>query len=202
MIIHEFEQGTPEWHEVRKGRMTASHAQGIANKGKGLNTYILTLMAKYYSSAEPESYTNEHMEQGNELEPQARAMYELEYDSEVRQVGFIEIDEHVGCSPDGLIGEDGGLEIKCHDDKKHFELAVGGTIDTKYLWQMQMNMFCTGRKWWDYVAYNPNFEKSLIVHRIEANTPIGKHDKPFDSIAKGLEKGKELIKKYKEEYNR
>ena len=200
MIIHELEQGTPEWHDLRKGRMTASHAQEIANNGKGLDTYILTLMARYYSSAQEESYTNQHMERGNELEPQARAMYELEYDAEIRQVGFIEIDQYVGCSPDGLIGEDGGIEIKCHDDKKHFELVIGGSVDSKYLWQMQMNMYCTKRKWWDYVSYNPNFEKSLLIHRIEANTPIGKHKNPFESLEKGIEAGKKLIEEYKQKY--
>lgn len=202
MKIHNVEQGSPEWHALRKGRMTGSHAQEIANNGKGLDTYILTLMAKYYSSGEEETYSNPHMDRGNELESQARAMFELEYNEAVEQVGFIEIDEHVGCSPDGLIGEDGGIEIKCHDDKKHFELAVGGSIDSKYLWQIQMNMYCTNRKWWYYVAYNPNFTKSLIVHKIEANTPIGKHEKPFESLAKGLERGKKLINEYKTKYDK
>lgn len=194
MIIHEVEQGSVEWHSLRKGRMTASHAQEISANGKGLETYILTLMAKYYSSAEPENYTNEHMERGNELESQARAMYELEHGLTVDEVGFVEIDEYVGCSPDGLIGEDGGLEIKCHDDKKHFDLATGGKIDSKYLWQVQMNLMLTGRKWWDYVAYNPNFEKSLIVHRIEPD------EKMHKKLTIGFEKGKELINTYKEKY--
>jgi len=202
MKIHNVEQSGPEWHALRKGRMTGSHAQEIGNGGKGLDTYILTLMARYYSSGEEETYSNPHMDRGNELEPQARAMFELEYNETVEQVGFIEIDEHVGCSPDGLIGEDGGVEIKCHDDKKHFELAVGGSIDSKYLWQIQMNMYCTGRKWWYYVAYNPNFTKSLIVHKIEANTPIGKHEKPFESLAKGLERGKKLINEYITKYDK
>ena len=133
MKIHKINQGTPEWHDLRKGRMTASHAQEIANAGKGLNTYMLTLIARYYSNAEPDHYTNEHIERGNELEPEARGMYELELDCSVNEVGFVEIDQYVGCSPDGLIGEDGGIEIKCHDDKKHFELVIGGSVDSKYL---------------------------------------------------------------------
>lgn len=200
MTIHTVEQGTPEWFALRKGRMTASHAQEIGNNGKGLDTYILNLAAAYFSSGEQEVYSNAHTERGNELEGQARAIYELEHGVQVEQVGFVEIDEYVGCSPDGFIGEDGGIEIKCHDDKKHFELAIGGSIDTKYLWQIQMNMFCTGRDWWDYVAYNPNFTKSMIVHRIHANTPIGKHAKPFQSLAKGIEKGKKMMDEYKEKY--
>lgn len=194
MKIHQVEQGSPEWHELRKGRMTASHADAIGANGKGLKTYITTLMAKYYSSADPDNYTNAHMDRGNQLEPQARAMYELDRGVDVEQVGFVEIDEHIGCSPDGLIGDDGGLEIKCHDDKRHFELIITDKIESKYLWQIQMNLMLTGRKWWDYVAYNPNFERSLVIHRIKPDK------KMFAALEKGFEKGKELIKELKETY--
>jgi len=189
MIIHDVVQGTPEWHALRAGKMTASHAQEIGNAGKGLGTYVYKTLAAKHSTAEPESFTNEHMQRGNELEAQARAMYELENNVSVEEVGFIEHDEHSGASPDGLIADDGGLEIKCHDDVKHFKIIVNGEkeLDSKYLWQIQMNLFVTGRKWWDYVAYNPNFAQSLVVFRIEPDEE--KHAK----LLAGLEKGVALI---------
>jgi len=188
MIIHNMEQGSDEWHAIRKGRMTASHAQEIGNNGKGLDTYIFKIMAAYYSSGEVDNFTNRHMERGNELEDQARSIYELENDVVVDQVGFIELDEFSGCSPDGLIADDGGLEIKCHDDVGHFKLLTGKPIESKYLWQIQMSLLVTGRKWWDYMAYNPNFEQATIVRRIEP-------DKKFhDQLIAGLDIGKTKIK--------
>lgn len=168
MIIHNFEQGTPEWYNIRKGKMTASNAQAIGNKWKGLITYVNALMAEYYSSADKEHYTNKDIERGNELEKIARDMYELETGDDVQQVGFCEFDEYSGCSPDWLIGSDWGMEIKCQSDPIHFALITHGVewIDTKYLWQIQMCLYITGRKWRDFVSYNPNYKKSLIIHRI------------------------------------
>lgn len=169
MQIHkDIIQGTPEWHAIRKGKMTASHAQEIGNNGKGLETYIFQILAAEYSSGEVEFYSNKNMERGTELEDAARSMYELETGATVDQVGFILHNDFVGCSPDGLIGNDGGIEIKCHDDVSHFKMLVNGSkeIDSKYLWQIQMNLLITGRQWWDYVAYNPNFKQSLIITRV------------------------------------
>jgi len=190
MKIHNLTQGTPEWHALRAGRMTASHANTIAVAGKGLETYIYETIASKFSSAEPDNYTNEQMRRGNELEAQARDMYELETGNEVKEVGFIEIDEYSGASPDGLIGDDGGLEIKCHNDKNHFLLILNGKegIAKNYYMQIQMNLLASGRKWWDYCAYNPNFKRSLIIHRIERDEVV------IEKIKMGLEKGKNMIK--------
>lgn len=169
MIIHEnIIQGSPEWIAIRKGKMTASHAQEIGNMGKGLDTYIYEVMAGQYSSGEIDFYSNKHMERGVELESTARAMFELENNCKVQQVGFVEYNEFVGCSPDGFLQEDGGVEIKCHEDVRHFKMIIGGEqeIESKYLWQIQMNLLITGRKYWLYIAYNPNFQKSLLVFKI------------------------------------
>jgi putative phage-type endonuclease len=168
MKIHNIEQGTPEWFEVRKLKMTASNAQAIGNNGKGLEAYIYQLLAESLSSAPKESYTNEHIERGKELEAQARSLYELENDVVIEEVGFIELSEYVGCSPDGLIGKEGGIEIKCVNDVKHLKTLLNGTkeIDSAYIWQIQMSLLITNRKWWDYVQYNPNFESSLFIYKI------------------------------------
>lgn len=161
-------QGSDEWKEIRRGKMTASHAQAIGNAGRGLATYIWQVMAEKHALTPSESYQNEHTKRGVELEPYARSLYELEYGVTVDEVGFIEASPYYGCSPDGLIGEDAGIEIKCHDNYQHFKLIAEGekAISSDYIWQIQMNLLITRRKLWKYIAYNPNYEKSLLVFDI------------------------------------
>lgn len=168
MKIHNLEQQSPEWFAIRKWKMTASEAQAIWNNWKGLDTYIKKLMSETFSSWQKEFYSNSDTERGNELEEVARQMYELENDVIVDTVWFIEFNEFVWCSPDWLVWEDWWIEIKCLNDFNHFKLMLEGIdwIDTWYIWQIQMNLLITGRKWWDYVSYNPNFERTLIIYRI------------------------------------
>lgn len=197
MKIHNLEQGTPEWYAIRKGKMTASHATAIGNYGKGLETYIIELMAEYYSSGEKEQFSSKHTERGNELEPIARQIYEFENEVEVTQVGFVEFNEYIGCSPDGLIGEDGGFETKAIDDIKYFKHLLNGEkeVDSGHIWQVQMNLLITGRKWWDLAIYNPNFKKSMCVYRIYPD------QEKFKELEKGFQMGAELINKIKEKIN-
>jgi putative phage-type endonuclease len=189
------EQQSGEWFAIRKGKMTASHAQAIGNCGKGLDTYIIELMADYYSSGEKEHFSNKHTDRGNELEPIARSMYELENMVDVEQVGFIYSD-YVGVSPDGLVGDDGLIEIKCVNDTDYFKHVLNGEseIDTKYIWQAQMQLLVTGRKWNDVVFYNPNFEKSMCVYRLYPDQE--KHQ----ALKKGIEIGISKIKEIKQTY--
>lgn len=188
MIIHNVEQKSDEWFKLRELRMTASHAQAIGNCGAGLDSYIYQKLSEYYSTAKKEIYTNEDLERGNELEDEARSIYELNTNTEVEQVGFIEYSESVGCSPDGLINDDGGIEIKCPNDLNYFKLLVDFKIKSDYMWQIQMNLLITGRNWWDYVVYNPNFKKDIIIERIEPNKEM------FEKLLKGFDKGEKLIK--------
>lgn len=190
-------QGSEEWFAIRKGKMTASHAQAIGNCGKGLDTYITEIMAEFYSSGEKEQFTSKHIERGNELEPLARSMYELETGNDVTEVGFIEMNEYSGCSPDGLINEDGLIEIKCVDDVSYFKHLLNGIdeVDTKYIWQVQMQLLVTNREWCDLVVYNPNYEKSMCIFRI---TP---DQEKHEQLKKGIAKGIELIKQIKEKIN-
>jgi len=199
MIIHKtIEQGTEAWFNARAEKMTASNARAIGNNGAGLKTYINNLMAETYSSAIKESYTNEDMERGNELEALARTVYEIETGNEVEEVGFIELDEFTGCSPDGLIGEDGGLEIKCLKDEKYFKVLLEGieTVLSDYIWQIQMCLYVSDRKWWDLVLYNPNYKKSILILKVYPDK------KYIDKLIIGLETGKEKIKLIKDKYNK
>lgn len=190
-------QGTDAWRNLRTGKLTASHAQEIGNCGKGLDTYIMEVLAGEYSSGEVEFYKNKDMDRGTELEPSARAIYELENNVTLEQVGFIEYNDLIGCSPDGLEGEDVGVEIKCHADVGHFKMILNGAdeIDTKYMWQIQMNLLITGRKLWKYIAYNPNFQKSLLVFDILPDKVMQ------DKLLAGFKLGEEKIKAIKSKIN-
>jgi len=196
MILHQCEQGTVDWRKVRAGKLTGSNAQTIATNGKGLETLCLETCAEKFCSIVEQGYTNEAMQNGVDLEATARSLYELENDVTVEQVGFIERDEFVGVSPDGLINEDGGIEIKCHGAKEHLRLLVGGEIDKKYWWQCQMFLLVTGRKWIDYVAFNPNFTRDKHIVRIEPD------QEAFEKLEAGIEKGIELIKELSAKYGR
>lgn len=196
MKIHNFEQGTPEWFAIRKGKMTASKAQAIGNCGKGLKTYIEEMMAEFYSSGEKETFTTKHLDRGKELEPIARAMYEIKNGVKVQEVGFIEYNEFVGCSPDGLVGDDGGVEIKSIQDKDYFiHLISEDEYSSEHVWQVQMCLLVTGRHWWDLVYYNPNYKKSMCVYRIYPDP------EKFEALKKGFEMGQEMITNIKNKIN-
>ena len=196
MKIHNFEQRTDEWYAIRKGKMTASNAETIIANGKGLETYIYNLMAEYYSSAEKENYINADMQRGIDLEPEARLEFEFYTGLDVQEVGFIEHNEFIGVSPDGLIGDDGLIEIKCPNDSIYFKLLLNDNIKPEYIAQMQMQMYVTDRQYCYFVSYNPNFEKSLYIKK------INRDEEMIDKLKKGLERGTQLIKEIKKNFRK
>lgn len=169
MIIHAFEQGTPEWFEVRLGKFTASTAQAIASNGKGLETLVFEKAAEVVTGKMKPQYTNDDIERGKELEMMARNAFELETGVQVKEVGFIEESKYIGCSPDGFVEEDGLVEIKCKNDANFARYMYEGKIDPEHNWQMQMQMLITGRKYVYYAVYNENFPKPIIVKKVERN---------------------------------
>jgi len=187
MKIHQMEQGSEAWFEIRKGKLTGSHAQAIAASGKGLETLCYEILAQQYSSGEREYYTNKDLERGHELEDLAINAYEMETGKKVEKVGFIELDEDAGVSPDGLVDEDGLVEVKSPNDVNYFRVFIEKKIDTKYEWQCQMQLFVSGRKYCDIIFYNPNFKRSLFIHRF---TP---DPEKFAKIKAGIEAGKQQI---------
>ena len=172
MIIYEdIEQRTDEWYRIRDLKFTASHASTILAEGAGLKTLIKEILADHYSSKTYEEfsdkYTNNNIERGNEFEDKARTIYEMEVCLPVKQVGFVEMSDHVGCSPDGMVGDEGLVEIKNHNDKYYVNLLLTNKIEKKYYNQMQMQLYVTDRKWCDYFAFNPNFpEKPFVLIRV------------------------------------
>lgn len=196
--VHNVEQGSDEWFALRlQYPLTASNAQAIGNGGKGLETLCWEKLAEKYSTADKEQYANKHTDRGTELEPLARSMYELETGNTVVEVGFVTddtISRVGGASPDGLVNDDGLFETKAFDDTKHFKAIVEfkktGTfkIEPQYVWQMQQQMLFTGRKWCDFVPYNPNYTQSLLIQRVECDIVMQ------EAIKDGLKKGEELLK--------
>lgn len=174
MRVSNHTQGSDEWLESRLGRPTASNfGKLITPTGKpsaSAEGYINELIAQRITGEIPEFFKSEAMERGNELEPHAKASYEFTEDVEVVEVGLCLHDEfECGASPDGLIGEDGGIEIKCPLPHTHVAYLRAGEVPSKYIPQIQGCMWITGREWWDFMSYHPAMEDLIVrVHRDEA----------------------------------
>ena len=196
MKIYNFEQRTPEWIEIKRGKMSASNAETIIANGKGLETYIYNLMAEYYSSAEKENYINADMQRGIDLEPEAKIEFQFYTGLDIKEVGCVELNDYILASPDGLIGDDGLIEIKCPNDSIYFKLLLSNNIKPEYIAQMQMQMYVTDRQYCYFVSYNPNFEKSLYIKK------INRDEEMIDKLKKGLERGTQLIKEIKENFRK
>jgi len=196
MKIYNFDQRTEDWYNIRKGKMTASNASIIATNGKGLETYIYSLMADYYSNAEQEHYVNADMQRGIDLEPEAKIEFQFYTGLDVQEVGFVELNEYVGVSPDGLVGDDGLIEVKCPKDDIYFRLLLNDNIKPEYIAQMQMQMLVTERKHCYFVSYNPNFEKTLFIKKIDRDEEM------IAKIQAGLDYGTNLIKEIKCNYEK
>ena len=163
-----FDQGSQAWLEIRMGKATASALSNVmmAKTAAGYQNYIAQLICERLTGEPVETFKSAAMEHGTETEPQARAFYELDTGNEVVECGFIPHPTlaNSGASPDGLIGDDGGLEIKAPQPAKHIKNLMGGTIDKAYMLQMQWGMACTGREWWDFVSFNQSFPAHLQLH--------------------------------------
>lgn len=186
MIIHTMEQGTDEWFEVRKLKLTGSNATAIGNNGAGLKTYVSKIVADYI--APKKGWSGEDTERGHELEPIARAKYEFEKGVDVLEVGFVEYNKYVGISPDGLIGDDGMLECKARNDEKHLHILMTGEVDSSTIWQMNMGMLVSNRTWCDFISYNPNFKNSLFVKRFYRD------ETKIQKLKLGLYEGEKMLK--------
>jgi hypothetical protein len=190
---HNVQQGTPEWFTLRLGRLTASEAQAIATDGKGLETLCIRLAAERLTGLPAEKWEgNADTERGKELEAEARSLYARTHD-DIEEVGFIEYGDYAGCSPDGLVSFDGGMEIKSPNDVRFLDVCLTGKIDTGYIWQVQMNLLITGREWWDFIAYNPHFKNPLYIQRITPD--MKKHQALLAGIESGTKKIQAIIAK-------
>ena len=165
--MSDIEQGSEEWFAARLGKATASKFQDLLAKTKtgasaSRTNYISQLVVERLTGVAPDFFTSKSMEIGTEREPMARMAYEIETGNIVQEVGFI-LHESLSCgaSPDGLIGDDGGIEIKCPQPAAHLEYLQSDKAPAKYIAQIQGGLWVTGRKWWDFVSFNPDFPPHL-----------------------------------------
>lgn len=164
-ILDDFQQGSADWHEARAGIPTASQFDRIIT-AKALKpssqrkAYMLELLAERFATRDPSEPQTMWMSRGWELEGYARRWYEMQHDCDVREVGFCTTDDgRVGASPDGLVGEDGGLEIKSPATKQHMAnmLDPDAEIMSQYRLQVQGCIYVCERDWWDVLSYHPMF---------------------------------------------
>lgn len=169
------EQGTEAWRLLRLGKVTASRVADVVARtktgyGASRANYMAELIAERMTFVPAEGYTNAAMAWGTEHEPEARAAYEFLTDATVEPVGLV---DHptlamAGASPDGLVGADGLVEIKCPNTATHIDTLLGQSVPSKYIAQMQWQMACTGRQWCDFVSYDPRMPEHLrlFVRRV------------------------------------
>lgn len=164
------EQRTTEWFQARLGKVTASRVADVIAKTKtgysaSRENYMAQLVVERLTNTQAESFTNAAMEWGVANEKFARAAYELKMGVMVDETGLV---DHptipmAGASPDGLVGEDGLVEIKCPNTATHIDTLLTQTVPAKYITQMQFQMACTGRQWCDFVSFDPRMPQKAQI---------------------------------------
>jgi len=170
------EQRTDDWFTARLGKVTASRIADVVAKTKtgvsaSRGNYMAQLIVERLTGKPVESFSSSAMQWGTDTEPLARAAYEMATDTMVEEIGFVEHESlsMCGASPDGLVGDDGLIEIKCPNTATHIETLVNGTIDNRYVLQMQWQMACTDRQWCDFVSFDPRMPEALQMKIIRVN---------------------------------
>jgi len=177
----EIVQGSPDWFSARCGKATASKVADIIAKTKSGPSasrvnYAAQLVAERLTGTVEKSFTNAAMEWGTLTEADARNAYSFMHDVDVAEVGFVlhPTIGMTGASPDGLVGGDGLVELKCPNTATHIATLLGGTIPAKYVPQMQWQMACTGRAWCDFASFDPRLpdRMALFVRRLERDDKL------------------------------
>ncbi len=187
MIILNAGQGTEQWFNDRLGIATASNFNKVMTTKqlkRSTDAYIYELAAEAITKESQQTFTgNQHTERGNELEATARAWYEFMFEAECKEVGLcLPFDgAQYGASPDSLVNDDGGLEIKCPDLKTHVKYFVKGVVPDEYLHQVYGCLYVTGREWWDFVSYNEQAE-TLVVRTTSQDENYLKWKAGFEKV--------------------
>lgn len=170
MKLHECDQGSETWKRLRCGIPTASEFDRLVTplwkvkSGDGPRGYLLEKVAEKVMGYAPDTGASFAMGQGVILENEAIPFYEGVFGVKIQKVGFCTTDDgRIGCSPDGLVGDDNGLEVKCPEPHTHLEYLLGDAVPKEYAAQVQGSMFVTGRPKWTFISYN-RFFPPLIVH--------------------------------------
>lgn len=195
MTIFNFPQRSEEWYKIRIGKITGSDFHTLMGNGETKKKLLLKkAVERITGKPQGDELKNSDIQRGVDLEDTARTYYEMETGNTVNQVGFIQLNEYVGCSPDGLIGMDGILEIKCPRATTFLSHYLDDSIEKQYYTQIQFNMMITGAKWCDFVRYNEDFP--LYIKRVKADKEYQcRIRERLDECIKEIE---EIVNNYKE----
>jgi putative phage-type endonuclease len=202
-------QGSPEWHALRIGKVTASRVADVVTRtktgyGASRANYMAELITERLTNEPAPTHVSVAMQWGKDHEDEARSAYEFDSDTSVELVGFVNhpVIRFAGASPDGLVGAHGLIEMKCPNTATHIDTLINGTVPTRYTLQIQFQMACTGRNWCDFVSFDPRVPQRmrLFVRRV-ARDPVIVNDLERE-VRKFLEeadaKYKQLIARYGE----
>jgi putative phage-type endonuclease len=174
--MHSCDQRSAEWFSARLGKATASKVADIIAKTKSgpsasRANYRAQLVAERLTGAPAETFSNAAMQWGTDTEAEARDAYQVHALCSVIEVGFADhpVIPMSGASPDGLVGDDGLVEIKCPNTATHIDTLLGKKVPAKYQAQIQWQLACTGRAWCDFVSYDPRLPETmrLFAQRVE-----------------------------------
>ena len=202
IILPHMVQGSNEWDDARRGRITMSHAKDLITKPRtkgGISqtrlTYLINVASEIITGVTAETFKSWKMERGNILEPFARAAYR-DYTGIVgREVGlgYLNADRRISASPDEL-SESGGMEVKCQDPKKHLATILNGFEPAIFKPQMNGCMWVFEREWWDYASFCPEFpDQPIFVHRVYRDEEMIKRIE--DSALQGVYEIDEFVKR-------
>lgn len=200
------EQRSIDWFAARLGRATGSKFNDIMSRTKSgysasRKNYAAELIIERLTGVPTETFTSAAMQWGTDNEPVARLQYSLETGNDVEETGFWQHDDlDAGASPDGLIGEEGLLEIKCPNSATHIETLFKKKLPRQYQAQVQGQMWITGRKWCDFVSFDPRLPENaqLIIIRVERDDLyIAELEDEINDFLEEVEQQVEFVKNYK-----
>ena len=171
MIVHDVPQGSDEWLALRAGLITASEMNSVMARGQGKTrlAYMYRLIGERMTGEPTDSFSNKHTERGHEQEPVARELYEIETGNVVRETGFI-TNHDIGYSPDGIVGDDGLIEIKSKLPHLQAEVLDSGKVPASHIKQCQCGLWVTERQWLDFISYCPGMP--LFIQRVERDEKL------------------------------
>jgi putative phage-type endonuclease len=199
VIYHDIQQGTEEWLNLRRGKFTASTFKNLmaTKTTQTYNDEIMKVVYERLTGESPENFTNDYMKRGTELEPLAKERYMIDTFTKIEDSGFFEYNDWIGCSPDGLIGNDGLIEIKCPKYSTMINYLLKKELPTEYRHQVHGQLWITGRDWCDFVGYHPKL--STVIVRVNRNEEIIKELVKETDIA--IAKAQEMLTKLKGQSN-
>jgi hypothetical protein len=192
-------QGTKKWDDDRLGKITASRFGDVLTRGRGKDaefgktamTYAYEIVAQKLTGEKKPEVTSSSLEWGKRWELKARLFYQRKTFRLVKETGYIALDDDVGGSPDGLISDDGGLEIKCpYNSAIHLSTLLKRIVPKEYVPQVQGYMWVTEREWWDFASFDPRYQKDadkMVIVRVQRD------DKFIEELSERVDKFKEII---------